>query len=385
MSWAYATYYMAIGCFWPYIVLYYRQLGLSGGEIGLLTALPAIAQVLSAPAWSMIADLYNAHRLVLRAALVSAALAAVLLAQMARFTALLPLVALLALCIAPTTSLLDTFGVTIAAQSGISYGRLRVWGSVGYTLTAWLIGWLMGSDVSSLFFVGYALGLLLYTGATLGLPPVQRRAKTWSWRDSLRIDRRPVVLIVLLTIVLVSSMMSIMFNFFGIYLAGLGGGAEIVGIANAIGTLSELPVMALGGLLLSRLGSRRLLVLSIMVFGVRFLLYSIIPSSDWVLPVQLLHGLSFASYLMAGVTLVHELVGSELAATAQGLLASAFAGGQIMGSLVGGLLLDQVGVIYLYRLVPVVLLLAMSVLLVGLRRFAKPGDQAISLSWPPVA
>lgn len=61
----------------------------------------------------------------------------------------------------------------------------------------------------------------------------------------------------------------------------------------------------------------------------RILLYSVVPSAPWVLAIQLLHGCTFGLYLIASVTLVHELVGSELAATAQGLLASAMAFGHV--------------------------------------------------------
>ena len=380
ISAAYAAYYMALGFFWPYYVLYYRQIGLSGAEIGILAALPPLGQAVLAPAWGIAADVYGAHRLVLRAALGGAAIATVLMTQAASFATLLPLIALLALCIAPTNPLLDTFGVTISEQQGVSYGRLRVWGSAGFMLTAWLSGRLMGGEVSRLFLGGYAAGLLLCLAATLGLPPVRLQAVKWRWSDAARVAHRPAMLVVLLTVVLVSSSMSTMFNFFGLYLAELGGGTEIVGVANAVGALSELPVMAFGGWLVLRLGSRRLLALAIVVFCSRFLLYTVLPSADWVLPVQLLHGLSFAAYLMAGVMLVHEIAGSDLAATAQGLLGSAFAGGQIIGSLAGGALLDRIGVIAVYRLAAGVLLLALIVLIAGLHRFGTTTVPSRSIS-----
>ena len=120
-------------------------------------------------------------------------------------------------------------------------------------------------------------------------------------------------------------------------------------------------------MLTERLGGRRMLAVALIIYCVRLLLYSVLPSAVWVLPVQLLHGFSFGIYLMAAVTLVHQFVGSDLAATAQGLLASAMAFGQMTGSIVGGILLDRVGIFVVYRLSIIVTALALAVFVLGMR------------------
>jgi MFS transporter, PPP family, 3-phenylpropionic acid transporter len=140
-----------------------------------------------------------------------------------------------------------------------------------------------------------------------------------------------------------------------------------VGAASALAAISEFPVMFLGGQLTKRLGSRQMLIVALVIYGVRILLYSVVPSARWVLALQLLHGCSFGIYLIASVTLIHELVGPELAATAQGLLASAMAFGQVSGSLAGGILLDRIGIFAVYRLSAGVTLLALVVFVLGLR------------------
>jgi MFS family permease len=180
--------------------------------------------------------------------------------------------------------------------------------------------------------------------------------------------------IVLLTVFLLAISTNAVFAFFGIYLKALGGSTSLVGAASAVAAISEFPVMVLGSWLTHRLGSRRMLIVALSVYTVRILLYSLVPAATWVLAVQLLHGASFGLYLMASTTLVHELVGAELAATGQGLLASAMAFGQMTGSLVGGILLDQFGIFAIFRLSATISGLALMVFMLALRRY---GNRAI--------
>jgi PPP family 3-phenylpropionic acid transporter len=189
--------------------------------------------------------------------------------------------------------------------------------------------------------------------------------------------RRPDMRVILFTVFLLSSSTNPIFSFFGIYIKELGGTTSLLGLTSAVAAISEFPVMFLGSVLTYRLGSRRMFVVALMMYCVRLMLYSIVPSAAWVLPVQLLHGFSFGIYLMASVTLVHEFVGSELAATAQGLLASAMAFGQMTGSIVGGILLDRLGIFIIYRLSIVTTLLALLVFVVGMRWFGSQAEPVV--------
>lgn len=371
----------AVGCLTPFITLYFRSLGFSGIQVGVLSAVMPLSTALLAPLWGLLADLSAKHRLLLRSAQVCAALGAVLLSRSSAFASTLALLVLLAVFAAPMASLLDSFGVAIAERQGVPYGQLRVWGSLGYVVASVLVGRWMGGTVSSFFLLAYAAMLLLTCVATLGLPPLGARARAkpaglW-WRDAAPVLRQRPVLLLLLTAYLATCGTSILYNFFGIYLIGQGGSARLLGSAFAIGASSELPMLAFGAWLLNRLGGRRMLALALALYAVRFALYGIPLQPAQVLVVQFAHGLSYAAYLMASVTLMHRLVGRRLAATAQALLASVSVGfGMVTGSLVGGALLDRIGAVGLFRLAAVLMLVALTVFLVGSRRFADAAWEA---------
>jgi PPP family 3-phenylpropionic acid transporter len=350
LSGSYFWYFAGIGCFGPYISLFYLRLQLSGVQIGMLAAILPLGVALLAPLWGALADSLSAHRAVLRGALVLAALVVLALSRASSFGLLALLMLLLATALAAIPALLDSYAVTICEREGLTYGQLRVWGSVGFIGAVWVVAWRMGAEVSSFFLVAYAATLLLTCATTFGLPPLRARSKQPAWQGVASILGDRSVLALLLTVYLIFSSSSVMGGYFSIYLSELGGDVQLVGVASAIAAFSELPVMLFGGRLLARFTSRNILVFAVLMYIVRLGLFSLPPDRSWVVFVQLFHGLSFGLYLMASVTLMHELAGRERAATAQGLLTATNQGfAAVTGSLVGGALLDQIGAVGLFR------------------------------------
>jgi PPP family 3-phenylpropionic acid transporter len=356
---SYWWYFASIGCLIPYIPLYYRHLGLSGLQIGVLVATLPLGIAFLAPLWGTLADTLAAHRRVLRGTLLVAALMGLLVIRTTHFGPILLLMILLAICVAAVPALLDSYAITISEREGKSYGRLRVWGSIGFVVAVWFVGWQMGENISNFFLFAYAATLLLACGASFGLPALRPRSGEPIWHGVATIVQDRAVVLLLIIGYLVTSNVGILGNYLSIYVTEIGGSTQLIGAAFAIAALSELPVFIFGTRLLERLNSRRVLMLAITAYLVRFALFSIPPAPSWVLFVQLLHGLSFGAYLMASVTLIHELAGRERAATAQGLLTSVSLGfGPITGSLVGGALLDHIGAVGIFRLAVVGILLA---------------------------
>ncbi|CAA9570578.1 MAG: hypothetical protein AVDCRST_MAG87-2366 [uncultured Thermomicrobiales bacterium] len=364
----YFWYYAAIGTFMPFAALYYRELGFGGLQVGALTALPAVGMALSGPVWGAVADARAIHRRILRVALTLGVIAALATSQASGFPAVFSLVALLALASVPIAPLLDSYGMTLGDRFGLSYGRLRVWGSLGYMALTLALGRLMGDGVSSLLLVAHAACLGLALVSVFGLPRLAER-RPRALFGGLREIRRNTPLLVLLGIAyLMSSGAAVMYVFLGIHIEDLDGTTSLVGPAFAISAASELPIVAFGGWFLSRIGAPRLIALALLVYAVRFAAFSVVPAGIWILPVQALHGLSYGAFLMASVTLAHRLAGRDQAATAQGLLtAMSFGFGSITGSLVGGALLEPIGTVGLFRGAAVLMLLTLAVLAAGIR------------------
>jgi PPP family 3-phenylpropionic acid transporter len=366
----YFWYFAAVGAFFPFAAIWFLELGLSGAEVGVLVALPAVGAAFSGPLWGAAADARARHRVVLCTALAVAALAALAAAWADSFLPLLVLLGVSALAAGPIAPLLDAFAVTVGTRLGRSYGAMRVAGSVGYTLAALGVGRLMGERATVVFLVAYAGCLGLALVAAVGLPDLGERQPRPLLGGLHELRRNRPFVALLLVAYLTAAGAAIMNGFLGVRLVELGGTAGLVGLAIGLGAASEWPVVALGGWLLARFGPARLVALAIVVYAVRFLAFAALPSAAWVLPVQALHGLSFGAFLIASVTLAHKLAGPAHAGAAQALLAAtSFGLGSITGSLVGGALLERVGTPNLFRGAAVVTLGALVVLAVNWRGF----------------
>jgi PPP family 3-phenylpropionic acid transporter len=108
--------------------------------------------------------------------------------------------------------------------------------------------------------------------------------------------------------------------------------------------LSEIPILFFSGKMLRRWAPRGLLTISLVAYVLRAMLYTAAAAPWQVLLIQLLHGFTFSTMWVAGVSLSHQLAPEGLGATGQGLFSSTSMGlGGIVGALVGGVLLDQFG------------------------------------------
>ena len=118
----YFFYFMAFGCYSPFIPLYLERLGLSGTQIGSLLAISILVTIVSSFFWSAFADARHAHRPLLRVSLLLAALTVWAVAAAPDFAALIPVIALMALVTSPIQSLIDGYALEVVNLDGRGFG-----------------------------------------------------------------------------------------------------------------------------------------------------------------------------------------------------------------------------------------------------------------------
>jgi PPP family 3-phenylpropionic acid transporter len=179
-------------------------------------------------------------------------------------------------------------------------------------------------------------------------------------------------LIFLLSMFLVSLTLAAYSSFFSIYLDLIGTGEGGIGLGWAIASISEIPVMLYSGHILRRIGSGGMLKIAIITFTVRWLLYSFINTPFLAILVQVLHGLSFATFLVGSVTYVNERASEGMNTSALSVLNIAtFGVGSISGSLIGGYLYETVEMPWLFRILSLIAIAGFGLFLVSQRRPAE--------------
>jgi len=339
----YLWFFGAIAAFNPYIAMYYRSLGFTGLQVGILTAMPAVGLALSGPFWGSVMDALGIHRLVLRMALLLTAIFAIAVANAETFTTVFVFVTALAFSLVPLRALLDSYAIAVSERTRRNFGTIRSWGSIGYFVAVLGLGRIMGKDVTSLFLYAYA-GFLLLTLASMGFLPNLAPKQPSHIIDGLRDvgANKPLLLLLLVAFLLMVAYATI-YLALGIHMRdSLGGSTTQVGIAFAVGAAAELPAFIWGGRLIRKIGERRLIVVVIVSYAVRFLLLWLVTSASWVIAVQGLHMITFALFLVVSVPLAHKLEGGHHPATTQALLTTtSFGFGNVVGSVGGGALLDH--------------------------------------------
>jgi PPP family 3-phenylpropionic acid transporter len=365
----YFSYYMALGSVIPFSNRYYERLGLSGIQIGVLAAAPVVVSSSTVLVWGTIADKLQWHRGILRLSLLLGVGAILLLSTAETFRGLLPFVIIYALFTSAIVPLLDSSALEAAEGSGHSYGELRLWGSVGWSISAVLIGAIIQRFAIDWLFYGYAI-LILFTFllSQFQLPRMEMPRSSLRQGLKMLLLNRPFLLF-LFSVFLVSLTLSAALSFFSIYLDAIGTSEGSIGLGWAIASVSEIPVMLFSGRLIRRIGAGGLLKIAFVTFAVRWLLYSFITTPALAVSLQLLHGLSFGAYLVGGVTYVKEHAPPGFGTTGQSVFnLVAFGVGSIAGSLLGGYLYETAGITWLFRLLSAIVVIALACFIVSERK-----------------
>ncbi|PNH05854.1 Major facilitator superfamily domain-containing protein 6 [Tetrabaena socialis] len=170
--------------------------------------------------------------------------------------------------------------------------------------------------------------------------------RPWS-EDLLLLLRRPKVVLFIWTALTMGYGFGTIDSFLFLYLEQLGASGTLMGLTLTITCAAEVPAFQLQDRLLDRYGVTRVLDLVQAVYVLRMALYACLPLMGnvlWVLPIELLHGVTFALGWGAGTVNCKQLAPPGLAATLQGTFQGLYFGlGYGLGSLVGGYLGSRLG------------------------------------------
>ena len=350
------------GLFFPFFSLYLREnAGLSGTEVGAVLAVLTAVGILAQPLWGGVADRTGSRARVLVVLALGASIGYSAVAFGEGFAALLLLTAALA-CF--STPLLPTsVAVTLALtrdRGPHAFGLVRVWGTVGFLLAvasfpAVLHGYqrrlglapapggpsepgfeLMLPLTGALVLMGGLAALAIRRGGALSL-----RAAPGDWRQLLR--HLPYVRLLTFTFTAYFLLQGPMW-FFPVYVRAHDGTLDAISQMWVLMLIPEIPLVALSGAGLRRLGARGLLALGVIAGGVRWTVCGFAPESNWILFAQLLHGVVVMGLVIGAPLYVDAAVPERLRSTGQGVLAMAGVSlGGISSNLATGWLLEHFG------------------------------------------
>ena len=370
----YMMYFAAAACLLPYLGLYLRRIGLPGDQIGLLLGIKPMVMVTGAAIWSAFADRTGRHRTVLvTACYLSAALGLVLVFP-SHVVTIGAILFLFAFIYAPIIPAADNAVMTGIATNGGDYGRVRLFGAIGWGVASIVIGFIVENTTITVVFGAYAAVMVACGTTAFALPRPARVAgvKILANLPLFFRDRRWVLFVLVAFFAGMAN--SVVHNFLFIYLDQLGAPETTMGAALAVATVSELFFFFFSARLIRRFGADTVLAIGLGVTAVRLAAYALIRAPAWALVVQLCHGPGFAAMYVAGVSRAREIAPRGLGATAQSVFYIALSGlGGTVGVTVGGILFERYDVFVMFAAAAVGAAIAAAVfILAGRRRASRP-------------
>ena len=386
------TYYGSLGSLLPYLPVYYDSLGHDGLMIGMLGAVKPLTTFLMAPIWGVLSDRSSSRFSILYRTFLSSLVGQLLVSASPEIHYLVGMVFCTAVMNAPVKALIDSI-VLDNLQDKSTYGRMRLWGQLGFGIGSWGVGQLLsrshvGATVPDLWLpddvppvlahftqsaytfwmslTGYRLLFLAY--ATLSVPTffIMRRFEQLEKESNLlnqsqqKSSKEPakikeglllllqnsdaVLFFFLVFVVGVSS--GLIENFAYVRMCEVGGTGKEMGLSRLVSSAAGAPMFWFSGPLTNLLGADRVIVIGLLNYVARFFIYALMKNPYHGLPAEALRGVTFAAFWSTCTIYAHRISPPGMGATMLLLLNAMYGGlGQSVGAILGGKLQSKFGTV----------------------------------------
>ncbi|HEX4326949.1 MAG TPA: MFS transporter [Burkholderiales bacterium] len=351
LSGYYFAYCAYVGAYSPYITLYLKALGISAAQIGFLYSIPQVMRIFGPTLWGQLADRTGAPVPILRLATMIAlgGFGAVWFGT--SFAWLFCAFVVLHFFTSAQMPLVEAITLDHVRDAPGRYGRIRLWGSIGYICSVLGLGYLLDhvSEVAVLVVVTSLLAAVMLM-AWLMPAPRQHVARHEDGGSVAEVLRRGEVRAFFAAGMLNAFAHAALYTFFSLYLIRHGYSKATVGWMWSLGVIIEVGVFHYLPQLTRRFDLTTLYFSSFVACAVRFLLIAWAVDNLWLLIIaQLLHASTFAIYHSSAVALVSRYFGPSRLARGQALYISlTFGLGGFIGATVSGELWERVGPAWTY-------------------------------------
>lgn len=253
------------------------------------------------------------------------------------------------LCYMPTLALTNNIAFHSLSNSEKSFPLVRVFGTIGWIVAGICIG-VSGIAASTAIFPLAAICSLVLAAYSLTLPHTPAPAKGQPFRvrdlfcaDAFSLLKQSHFLIFAVCATLISIPLGTYYAFTASFLADVG--IQDVSSAMSFGQMSEIFFMLIIPLLFRRLGVKYMLLIGMLAWFVRYMLFAYGVSEDarTLLYIGiLLHGVCYDFFFVIGFIYTDRVAGAQVKGQAQSLIVMFTYGiGMLLGSQISGALYNR--------------------------------------------
>ena len=341
VRWAFGSffflYFAYVGLVSPYASLFFLDRGFNVIEIAVLMSMLQITRIVGPFSWGWLSDYLSNRVGIIRFCACLAALVFVCIFFLNSYMAFFVWMFVLHTILSSLMPLGESATVHALFKDNSfdkRYGRLRLWGSIGFIAMVLVAGELFQRKGIEIYpIVGMiVLSLLALITFLLHEPKMERRKMVKG--ELLVVLFNPDVRWFLLSGFFMIFAHAALYVFYSLYLSNLGYNKFQIGLFWALGVFAEVIFFYFQSKVLSRLDAEVVLQASFGVGVVRFALIALYPLTPVLIFAQILHAGTFAAHHSAATKLLQRWFTGSLQARGQALMATISYG---LGGTLGGL------------------------------------------------
>jgi len=270
-------------------------------------------------------------------------------ARQTRFSGLFCLMGLYSLLYAPTLALVNSLMFSHLLNPDAQAGGIRVWGTIGWIVAGLLLAlWrrsgkpkVKGSDALTLAGI-LSLVMGIFCFLLPRTPPPADPGNPLAFVDAFKMMSDTNFLIFLVISFVVTTELQFYYVPTAPFLEDIGVQSKNVSAVMTLAQFAEIFAMAvLLPLLLPRVGFRWALVIGVVAWPVRYIVFAMMRPVWLVISSLLFHGLGYTFFFFVGQMYVDRVAGPDIRASAQALIAVVTLGfGNFIGTQITGVVMD---------------------------------------------
>lgn len=345
LSGFYFFYFAFVGAMSPFWGLYLKSLEFNAFQIGVLMSLLQVMRIFAPNIWGWFAD-HTGRRVAIVQVAASLSLAVYVGVFLGTsFLWMFAVMSLMSFFWSASLPLVEATTLSHLGDRTEKYGRIRLWGSIGFILAVVGLGYVL--DFAPIRFLLWAILGIMLGQALLArhIPEARVMPHSSDQLPAWQVIKRPEVLAFIAASFFNAAAHGPYYTFYSIYLVDHGYAKSSVGWLWALGVLIEILVFLCIPRLMRHFSLRHILLASLALGVMRFLLIG--WGINWLgllLFAQVLHAATFGSYQAAGIEVIHRLFRGKHQAKGQALYNSlSYGAGGTLGGLYAGYSWDVLG------------------------------------------
>ena len=340
----YFFYFAYLGVFAPFFSLYLEGLNLSAFDIGVVMALPQVTRIIAPHLWGWLADRTTAPVRVVRLTGIAGTIVFLGIFAGTQLALIFTVIFAMTFFWSAALPLVEATTLTHLGEETARYGRIRVWGSIGFIAAVIGVGHLLDYVALAavpVLVLAMMVGMLICAFFVPEAPTVHHAGEA----SVASVLLRPEVVALILACACMSAAHGPYYTFFSIHLVAAGYSKGAVGWLWALGVICEIGIFAWMPRLFRAYSLRSILIASFALAVVRFLMIGWLAQSFVaLLAAQVLHAATFGSFHAASIGYVHKFFRGRLQSRGQAIYGSvSFGVGGAIGTFASGYAWDVWG------------------------------------------